>query len=257
MTSGETFSRSPLDKPLDQLTEEDISQITREDCRRYLKEKGMRRPSWNKSQAIQQVISLKALLETRMDSGAGTGMRYKISVTRPSNPPYVPLTSTASVKVTNADIQISATAEESVPYRRNDPPKQALFGDLSRRLLATDTSAISPRSTGAKNGTLGQMTIFYHGMVNVYNGVPADKAHTIMQLAAKRIYSPQDAPAGGITAVQPFPCHLQAASFRPCPIPPPAMIYPILQTAKMTEKSQHYREEGDMSREVEPGKDFS
>eukprot|EP00252_Welwitschia_mirabilis_P018321 TRINITY_DN4070_c0_g2_i5.p1 TRINITY_DN4070_c0_g2~~TRINITY_DN4070_c0_g2_i5.p1 ORF type:complete len:237 (+),score=37.74 TRINITY_DN4070_c0_g2_i5:634-1344(+) len=67
MKSGERGSgaRSSLDKPLEELTEEDIFQLTREDCRRYLKEKGMRRPSWNKSQAIQQVLSLKGLLESK------------------------------------------------------------------------------------------------------------------------------------------------------------------------------------------------
>ncbi|CAI9781202.1 unnamed protein product [Fraxinus pennsylvanica] len=64
MLPEDTIPKSTLDKPLQQLTEEDISQITREACRRYLKEKGMRRPSWNKSQAIQQVIMLKRLLET-------------------------------------------------------------------------------------------------------------------------------------------------------------------------------------------------
>ena len=41
MQPGETVSRSALDKPLHQLTEDDISQLTREDCRRYLKEKGL------------------------------------------------------------------------------------------------------------------------------------------------------------------------------------------------------------------------
>lgn len=41
MQPGETISRSPLDKPIHQLTEDDISQLTREDCRRYLKEKGL------------------------------------------------------------------------------------------------------------------------------------------------------------------------------------------------------------------------
>ncbi|KAE9460626.1 hypothetical protein C3L33_07465, partial [Rhododendron williamsianum] len=40
MSTEETVSRSTLDKPLHLLTEEDISQLTREDCRRYLKEKG-------------------------------------------------------------------------------------------------------------------------------------------------------------------------------------------------------------------------
>lgn len=40
MNAGTTAFRSILDKPLNQLTEDDISQLTREDCRKYLKEKG-------------------------------------------------------------------------------------------------------------------------------------------------------------------------------------------------------------------------
>ena len=40
MSAGTTAFRSILDKPLNQLTEDDISQLTREDCRKYLKEKG-------------------------------------------------------------------------------------------------------------------------------------------------------------------------------------------------------------------------
>lgn len=57
---------------------------------------GMRRPSWNKSQAIQQVISLKALLEpSDDDSGAGALRRAVVSLPRvsltrsypPSSPP--------------------------------------------------------------------------------------------------------------------------------------------------------------------------
>lgn len=133
---GEPVYRSPLDKPLSELTEEDISQLTREDCRKYLKDKGpifplplpflylhyctyssalkkkkrnvgekkklrtrvrlclfrtgMRRPSWNKSQAIQQVISLKTLFESRPDSGdAAAGIRQKIASSEPENPPHV------------------------------------------------------------------------------------------------------------------------------------------------------------------------
>lgn len=140
MQPGETVSRSPLDKPLHLLTEDDISQLTREDCRRFLKDKGvplspsltpslplrlsqshlqfiyiyninicrictsmwngawerclcgdrtgMRRPSWNKSQAIQQVISLKALLETSSDYEA-TEAPKKLHIPRPENPPRV------------------------------------------------------------------------------------------------------------------------------------------------------------------------
>jgi hypothetical protein len=50
-------------------------------------ETGMRRPSWNKSQAIQQVLSLKALYEPGDDSGAG--ILRKILVSQPPNPPRV------------------------------------------------------------------------------------------------------------------------------------------------------------------------
>ena len=46
----------------------------------------MRRPSWNKSQAIQQVISLKALLEPCDDSGAGA-LRKIVASPQPHTPP--------------------------------------------------------------------------------------------------------------------------------------------------------------------------
>lgn len=42
-----TGDKSLLDKPLHHLTEDDIAQITREDCRRYLKEKGKRQKKLN------------------------------------------------------------------------------------------------------------------------------------------------------------------------------------------------------------------
>lgn len=43
MPPEETAVKSPLEKPLHLLTEDDIAQVTREDCRRYLKEKGVGR----------------------------------------------------------------------------------------------------------------------------------------------------------------------------------------------------------------------
>ena len=47
----------------------------------------MRKPSWNKSQAIQQVISLKTLLETTADFDGGDdgGARRKLFVSSPEN----------------------------------------------------------------------------------------------------------------------------------------------------------------------------
>ncbi|KAH8964714.1 hypothetical protein BDL97_04G081500 [Sphagnum fallax] len=51
--------KNALKRPLEELTDADILQLTREDCRRYLKERGGMQmpPSWNKQQAVQQVFS--------------------------------------------------------------------------------------------------------------------------------------------------------------------------------------------------------
>ncbi|KAI3787774.1 hypothetical protein L2E82_00190 [Cichorium intybus] len=117
-----TSAVSVLDKPLHQLTEDDISQLTREDCRRYLKQKGMRRPSWNKSQAIQQVIMLKALLEPAPDYGDGSRKLYITSRQQPTP-------TTRVQKGTSAYTEISLSAEESVPGHRNDTEKSDFLGD--------------------------------------------------------------------------------------------------------------------------------
>ncbi|GBG77822.1 hypothetical protein CBR_g25753 [Chara braunii] len=58
------------DRPLEELTDADIKELTREECRRYLKEKGMRKPSWNKAQAMQQLLSLKGLLPIASSGGS-------------------------------------------------------------------------------------------------------------------------------------------------------------------------------------------
>ncbi|KAG8658663.1 protein TIFY 4B isoform X4 [Manihot esculenta] len=171
MDAGVTSFRSILEKPLTQLTEEDISQLTREDCRKYLKEKGMRRPSWNKSQAIQQVISLKALLEPSEDSGAGA--LRKILVSKP------PATSNSvhSIKEpsdTNNNA-ISGSADETAPSRQNDSPKATPPGPLDSQPGETDNKDSATRCNDAADGLVGQMTIFYCGKVNVYDGIPPDK----------------------------------------------------------------------------------
>ncbi|KAI3526703.1 hypothetical protein L1887_05965 [Cichorium endivia] len=117
-----TSAVSALEKPLHQLTEDDISQLTREDCRRYLKQKGMRRPSWNKSQAIQQVIMLKALLEPAPDYGDGSRKLYITSRQQPTP-------TTRVQKGTSADTEISLSAEESVPGHRIDREKSDFLGE--------------------------------------------------------------------------------------------------------------------------------
>ncbi|KAJ6815995.1 putative protein TIFY 10b [Iris pallida] len=181
-------SASPLDKPLAELTEDDVAQLTREDCRRFLKQKGMRRPSWNKSQAIQQVISLKSLLDSRRDSGDGTRMKKE---SRPAAPPPPP-----PAEATAPQVPVSS------PYRRKDPNPNPLRPANS---AAARVRASPPAS---------QMTIFYGGRVRVYNDVPAEKARALMQLAAtpgpgpayqNRTVAPRLGPGAVSTTGKPVP----------------------------------------------------
>ncbi|XP_042473364.1 protein TIFY 4B-like isoform X2 [Zingiber officinale] len=187
----DTVPRSPLEKPLAELTEEDIAQLTREDCRRYLKAKGMRRPSWNKSQAIQQVISLKALLEGRPgcnDCPAGGEILRKYA------PPRTPPLLAPSPQDSLSPREVGRLLSPPSPYRRRDPiptPQQSAGSPTSRTSTAVvdhaDTAFpenrfLSARTT-AELPAAGQMTIFYDGLVNVYDGVACDQAKAVLDLA--------------------------------------------------------------------------
>ncbi|XP_060960523.1 protein TIFY 4B isoform X2 [Cannabis sativa] len=223
MSAGTTTFRSILEKPLNQLTEDDISQLTREDCRKYLKDKGMRRPSWNKSQAIQQVISLKALLEPCDDSGAEDLRKVIASPT--SNTPRLPTfsvtsSSADSAKEASADVQVSVSAEESVPGPRKEPTKSV--PEPEERPADIDERE-SARSQCATDASAGQMTIFYCGKVNVYEGVQPEKARAIMQLAASPIPLSRENSFGVPAAVRPFPLHLNSTSEK-CGVPPSVSI---------------------------------
>ncbi|URE29702.1 leaf development [Musa troglodytarum] len=182
-SAGEIMPRSPLDKPLAELTERDIAQLTREDARRFLKSKGMRRPSWNKSQAIQQVISLKALLEGTPgcdDCPAGVGIFQKSS---PPPAPVFPLQDSSPPSPKDGGGS-QPPAKEPSPYRRRDPIPPSFSAGADPRPLP-EIRCLFPRATAELPA--GQMTIVYDGVVNVYDGLPMDQARAVLELAASAV----------------------------------------------------------------------
>ncbi|XP_023547960.1 protein TIFY 4B-like isoform X1 [Cucurbita pepo subsp. pepo] len=226
MSAGAATFPSILDKPLNQLTEDDISQLTREDCRKYLKEKGMRRPSWNKSQAIQQVISLKALLEPCDDSGASALRKVVVLPQVNSNQGDSPKEPSDDAQFTMSVDESAYSNVETAKSTPEDPPAEP------------DNNVTSPRNQYETNGVDGQMTIFYCGKVNVYDGVPPDKAWAIMHLAASPIHVPQNHPLGGTAACQSPPRPLQTCSDKDDFFPPSATMYRNVHTEKMVEHPQ-------------------
>ncbi|CAL9079633.1 unnamed protein product, partial [Musa textilis] len=262
MNPGETTPPSPLDKPLAELTEEDIAQLTREDCRRFLKAKGMRRPSWNKSQAIQQVISLKALLEGRPgcdDCPAGGGILQKLLTPSPSEPLSPPQESPPPApKVGGSGSQ--PLAKEPSPYRRRNPipPPYSAGNPTCQTPIAgadlphpPEKRCPSPRLTAEV--PVGQMTIFYDGMVNVYDGVSADQARSIMELAASPVCF--DDPTGSFSPARPPAFRFPPGLPRPAPVPaaPPFVgTFPISPAGTMIHRVADGLEDRRVPRETEP-----
>ncbi|KAL0435691.1 UNVERIFIED_CONTAM: protein TIFY 4B [Sesamum radiatum] len=242
MPPEETAAKSPLDKPLHQLTEDDIAQLTREDCRRYLKEKGMRRPSWNKSQAIQQVIMLKTLLETPPDSDAGS--RKRLHISRPHNSRSSNNALDNVPRGTSGDAENSVSAEETTPYDTKDLDKPDSSSGFSGRFAAAKDESAQPRTAGLTNTPVGQMTIFYCGKINVYDDVPTDKAQAIMHIAASPLQYPEELLVDGSKTLQSFPCLSKAVSAKA----PPAIL-PIHQTVKTSDNSLLLGEESNVLRE--------
>ncbi|KAJ8465488.1 hypothetical protein OPV22_028040 [Ensete ventricosum] len=262
MNPGETTPPSPLDKPLAELTEEDIAQLTREDCRRFLKTKGMRRPSWNKSQAIQQVISLKALLEGRPgcdDGPAGGGILQKLLTSSPSEPLSPPQDSPPPAPMEGGSGS-QLLAKEPSPYRRRDPipPPYSAGNPTCQTPIAgadlphsPEKRCPSPRVTAEV--PVGQMTIFYDGMVNVYDGVSADQARSIMELAAIPVCF--DDPTGAFSPARPPAFRFPPGLPRPAPVPaatPFVGTFPISPAGTMIHRVADGLEDRRVPRETEP-----
>ncbi|XP_052478553.1 protein TIFY 4B isoform X1 [Gossypium raimondii] len=259
-TTTASFS-SILDKPLSQLTEEDISQLTREDCRKFLKEKGMRRPSWNKSQAIQQVISFKALLESNEDSGAGA--RRKILVCPP--PSHFPPQNAVAPSNSGESVKEAVFGEEESLYGQKDLSlKAAPVVQMNCQGGDTDDKTLSPslgspreysklpgRSQCETNELGGQMTIFYCGKINVYDGVPLAKARAIMHLAASPIDFPQGNLCNQNGAFRSFLGHVQEAEDKNDLTSSIALNLNshTMHTEKMTEYQQQFRGKANISRD--------
>ncbi|XP_010525227.1 PREDICTED: protein TIFY 4B-like isoform X2 [Tarenaya hassleriana] len=257
MDAGVSLAKSILEKPLKLLTEEDISQLTREDCRKFLKEKGMRRPSWNKSQAIQQVLSLKALFEPGDDSGAG--FLRKILVSQPENLRRVTSSSTEPTKDSGSGGRIRLPEDDdNFPYHGKDSPRSEFSGGSGQYVGEKDSyRTISSRSSSETNSMVGQMTIFYCGKVVVYDGILPEKARSVMHFAASPIDMPGKDLFGGNPTLCSYPSHPQPATENCGLFAPSIMISKPVITDKMVELPQHCPEkaspdsaEGQMSRKV-------
>ncbi|GLJ21500.1 hypothetical protein SUGI_0397360 [Cryptomeria japonica] len=183
-THSHSHSQLPLplpgrpnpEKSLEELTHQDIMQLTREDCRRYLKEKGMRRPSWNKSQAIQQVLSLKNLFHSTPDDYDDTKTAKEKENAEDPDPASSSFNA-SPLPLSAESLKLDWLADAELPVLASQPPSisgQNVFFNAS-----------STKQSGA-----AQLTIFYSGNVNVYNDVPAEKAQAIMLLAGAANHLP-------------------------------------------------------------------
>eukprot|EP00252_Welwitschia_mirabilis_P011142 TRINITY_DN25041_c0_g1_i2.p1 TRINITY_DN25041_c0_g1~~TRINITY_DN25041_c0_g1_i2.p1 ORF type:complete len:292 (+),score=27.70 TRINITY_DN25041_c0_g1_i2:381-1256(+) len=182
MNEASPVARPNLEKPLEELSHDDIMQLTREDCRRYLKQRGMRRPSWNKSQAIQQVLSLKNLLSS--SNGKDARLDVDLNETAP-------------------DSLLATCTQDFGESKMCESESKSIDWDwLKERELPTLAS--QPGIILSKESPHGtsQLTIFYSGQVNVYDDVSTEKAQDIMSFASQK---------------EPFTSILSDSTHRPSP----------------------------------------
>ncbi|CAL9066421.1 unnamed protein product [Musa banksii] len=323
MNPGETTPPSPLDKPLAELTEEDIAQLTREDCRRFLKAKGQS-PLFLSAIALSTMLliwrwGINGGLDGNLqacDGRRGTSRRRssRSSLSRPfsrggpavttallaaesskscsllllrsryrhrrsSAFPSLPMSSTCVVvpflltSISCFFLQDSPPpapkeggsgsqplAKEPSPYRRRDPipPPYSAGNPTCQTPIAgadlphpPEKRCPSPRLTAEV--PVGQMTIFYDGMVNVYDGVSADQARSIMELAASPVCF--DDPTGAFSPARPPAFRFPPGLPRPAPVPTaPSFVgtFPISPAGTMIHRVADGSDDRRVPRETEP-----
>ncbi|KAL5712520.1 Protein TIFY 4B-like isoform X1 [Ranunculus cassubicifolius] len=197
----------------------------------------MSRPSWNETQATEEVIFLKPLPEHITESKNHTVFRQRIQI---------PVIETEY----DGDMQISVSTNENELRQGRSPS----IGSMSRDV----PDPAHDRNLNITNGLTGQMTIFYCGNVYFFDSVTVDKAHAILQIAASdtTMYQAasdttlyQDSPAIGNAGMQLLEYPLQVASTR-SGFSFSSGVYPPLHNAA-TETSQLYRDAFGRSREVD------
>ncbi|CAM6072632.1 unnamed protein product [Sphagnum tenellum] len=192
--------KNALKKPLEELTDADILQLTREDCRRYLKERGgMQMPSWNKQQAVKQVFSPRHSPDPRGEDEKPAKREYT------HVPRHIPSPSLAEWErgfndvvrghmrtsllanslqaprvVPNTASQMSSFGEEA---QRSAQPSPKHVGAGVDSHLSLRVPAMQQNQPVAGHGRTAQLTIFYAGVVNVYDNISLEKAQAIMMLA--------------------------------------------------------------------------
>ncbi|XP_057532712.1 protein TIFY 4B-like isoform X3 [Amaranthus tricolor] len=250
MTATTTVAKSVLQKPLHQLTEDDISQLTREDCRRYLKDKGSTSNfqfhvfSYSRFEEFNSVLWL--FDEQVCEDLHGINLRRfnKSFLSNLCLNHLLGNSNSSELSPTEADgsvsVSVSATGEDGTPNHlaatSSSEPVTIGEGECPPTLVESKPSSF--------RNPFDQMTIFYSGRVNVYDGVLVDKARAIMHLAASPIQFSQDEQNTGNSSRWSSPCQLPTSSRKYNVSTQDGSAALSMLQGKMTEPIQHFKLDG-------------